>query len=126
MLLSRHTRRRSFIMGLGGTAAWPLMARAQRPDGMRLIGVLMGVESGPDQRARITAFRKGLQESGWADDRNLRIDVIWGPGDAQHVKADAAELVRKSPDVILANGPIPTLGIAKDDAQHTHRVCAGA
>src|SRR5947209_19373819 len=110
MLLSRHTRRRDFITLLGGAAAaLPLAARAQQGDRMRRIGVLMGMESGPDARTRIAAFRQALRESGWTDDRNVRIDVIWGPGDPEHVRADAAELVRKSPDVILAGGPVTTL-----------------
>src|SRR5207249_1740850 len=107
-------RRREFIALLGGAAAaWPLAAHAQLPGGTRLIGVLMGIESGPDARTRIAAFRQGLREAGWIDDRNVRIDVIWGPGDPEHVRADAAELVRKSPDVILANGPVPTLELQK-------------
>jgi hypothetical protein len=47
----------------------------------------MGIESGPDARTRIAAFRQALRESGWTDDRNVRIDVIWGPGDPEHVRA---------------------------------------
>jgi putative tryptophan/tyrosine transport system substrate-binding protein len=106
--------RRQFISLLGGAAAaWPLAARAQQPQGIRLIGVLMGIESGPDARTRIDAFRQGLREAGWIDDRNIRIDVIWGPGDPEHVRADAAELLRKLPKVILANGPVPTLELQK-------------
>jgi putative ABC transport system substrate-binding protein len=106
-------RRREFITLLGGAAAWPLAARAQQGDRMRRIGVIMGIESGPDARTRIAAFRQALRESGWTDDRNVRIDVIWGPGDPEHVRTDAAELVGKSPDVILAVGPVPTLELQK-------------
>jgi putative tryptophan/tyrosine transport system substrate-binding protein len=106
-------RRRAFITLLGGAAAWPCAARAQQPERMRLIGVLMGIESGPDARTRIAAFRQGLREAGWIDHRNVRIDIIWGPGDPEHVRADAAELVRTSPDVILAAGPVPTLALQK-------------
>jgi DNA-binding LacI/PurR family transcriptional regulator len=103
--MASHIRRRTFLAALGAAAAsWPLAARAQQPDRMRHVGVLMGIESGPDARTRIAAFRQALRESGWTDDRNVRIDVIWGPGDPEHVRADAAELVRKSPDVILASG----------------------
>src|SRR5262249_49134290 len=105
--------RRAFMSLLAAAAAWPLAARAQQGERMRLIGVLMGVESGPDPRPRIAAFRQGLREAGWIDHRNVRIDVIWGPGDAEHVGADAGELVRASPDVILANGPVPTLALQK-------------
>jgi ABC-type uncharacterized transport system substrate-binding protein len=106
-------KRREFITLVGGAAAWPLAARAQQPERMRRIGVLMGIESGPDARIRIAAFRQGLREAGWIDHRNVRIDVIWGPGDPEHVRADAAELVRTSPDVILASGPVPTLALQK-------------
>jgi putative ABC transport system substrate-binding protein len=106
-------RRREFITLIGGAAAWPIAASAQQPERMRRIGVLMGIESGPDARTRIAAFRRGLRELGWIDDRNIRIDVIWGPGDPGHVRSDAAELVRKSPEVILANGPVPTLELQK-------------
>src|SRR4029453_10628030 len=101
--MSAKLERRDFIKVIAGSiAAWPLAARAQQPERMRLIGVLMGIESGPDARTRIAAFRQGLREAGWIDHRNVRIDVIWGPGDPEHVRADAAELVRTSPDVILA------------------------
>jgi putative ABC transport system substrate-binding protein len=106
-------RRREVITLLSGVAAWPLAARAQQTEQLRRIGVLMGIESGPDARTRIAAFRRGLRELGWIDDRNIRIDVIWGPGDPGHVRSDAAELVRKSPEVILANGPVPTLELQK-------------
>src|SRR4029453_13882776 len=106
-------KRRQFIMLLGGAAAWPLAARAQQPERMPLIGVLMGIERGPDGRPRIAAFRQGVREAGWIDDRNVRIDVIWGPGDPEHVRADAAELLRKSPDVFPAAGPVPTLELQK-------------
>ena len=76
MLLSRHTRRREFITLLGGAAAaWPLAARAQHPERMRRIGVLIGfAEDDQEQRARTAAFLKRLQELGWTDGRNLRIE----------------------------------------------------
>jgi putative tryptophan/tyrosine transport system substrate-binding protein len=80
---------------------------------MRRIGVLMGIESSTDARTRIAAFRQGLREAGWIEDRNVRIDVIWGPGDPEHVRTEAEELLRTSPDVIVANGPVPTLELQK-------------
>jgi putative tryptophan/tyrosine transport system substrate-binding protein len=108
-----HIRRREFITLVGGTAAaWPLAARAQ-PERMRRVGVLMGIESDPDARARVAAFRQELRQLGWSEDRDIRIDVIWGAGDADHVRTDAAELIGKSPDVILANGPVPTTELQK-------------
>ena len=104
--------RREFITLLGGAAVWPLAAYAQ-PERMRRVGVLMGIESDPDARARVAAFRQELRQLGWSEDRDIRIDVIWGAGDADHVRTDAAELIGKSPDVILANGPVPTTELQK-------------
>jgi putative tryptophan/tyrosine transport system substrate-binding protein len=107
-------KRRDFIVLLGGaTAAWPLAARAQQAEHVRRIGVLMAIESDPDARARIAAFRSRLLELGWSEDRNLRIDVVWGEGDPDHVRTDAADLLRRAPDAILANGPVPTMEISK-------------
>src|SRR5262245_14473769 len=105
-------RRRQFLMLLGGAAAaWPLAARAQ--ERVRKVGLLMGTESDPDARARVKAFRQRLGELGWSEDRNARIDVVWGAGDADHVRADAAELIRESSDVIVTNGPVPTIEAGK-------------
>ena len=106
-------KRREFITLLGGAAAaWPLAARAQQAERVRRIGVLMGIESDPDARIRIAAFRQRLRELGWSEER-ARIEVIWGASDAEHVAADAADLLRQSPDVIVTNGPIPTTQIKK-------------
>ena len=100
-------KRREFITLLGGAAAvWPLAARAQQSERMRKVGLLMGIESDPDARARVKALRQRLGELGWSEDRNIRTDVVWGAGDADHVRADAAELIRESPDVIVTNGPV--------------------
>src|SRR5262249_50960617 len=107
-------KRREFITLVGSAAAtWPLAARAQQRDGVRVVGVLMGNESGPEPRSRIAAFRKALRDSGWVDDRNVSIRIVWGPGDSDSVRADAVELVGKAPDVILANGPVPVLELQK-------------
>ena len=96
-------RRREFITLLGGAAAWPLAARAQQPDRMRRIGVLMfGAESDPVQQARLAAFLDGLQQLGWTDGRNVRIDTRWPAGGADRSRTFAAELVGLAPDVILA------------------------
>jgi len=76
-------RRREFITVLGGlAAAWPLSVRAQQPDGMRRIGVLMGfAEADREGQAFAAAFREGLQQLGWAEGRNIRIDTRWAtPG----------------------------------------------
>ena len=95
--------RREFITLLGAAAAaWPLAARAQQPDGMRRIGVLMGLaEDDPETRARFAAFRQGLEKRGWSEGRNVRIDYRFAPASAQ-VQVLAKELVALQPDVILA------------------------
>jgi hypothetical protein len=78
-------QRREFVILLGGSAAaWPLAARAQQPERMRRIGVLMGTAADdPESKARIAAFAQGLQQSGWTDGRNVSIDIRWGAGDVQ-------------------------------------------
>jgi putative ABC transport system substrate-binding protein len=98
-------KRREFITLLGGSAAWPLTARAQQDDRMRRIGVLMNTAADePEAQARLTAFMQGLQELGWAVGRNLRVDYRWSPlpGDLARLQKDAAELVALRPEVILA------------------------
>jgi len=97
-------RRRTFITLLGGTAvAWPLGARAQQPERMRRIGVLMPyAEDNPVGQARLTAFLEGLRQLGWADGRNVRIDTRWGAGDASLTRTYARELVALAPDVVMA------------------------
>ena len=98
-------KRREFITVLGSAAAWPLAARAQQPERMRRIGVLMSLASeDPEGQARLAGFVQGLQEAGWNDGRNLHIDTRWGAGDADRHRRYAAELVGLRPDVILASG----------------------
>jgi len=98
-------RRREVLTLLGGAVAvWPIAARAQQPDRMRRIGVLMSVADGPEGKARLGAFLEGLQQLGWTDGRNVRIDQRWGAGDAERARKYAAELVALGADVILASG----------------------
>jgi putative ABC transport system substrate-binding protein len=96
-------RRRKFITLLGGTVvAWPLAARAQQAERMRRIGVLMSLAADdPEGKARLAAFVQRLQELGWSDGRNVRIDYRWAVSDAERTRY-AAELVALAPDVILA------------------------
>jgi putative ABC transport system substrate-binding protein len=105
-------RRREFIAALGGTAAvWPLAARAQQGDRMRRIGVLMGfAESDPVAQARFAAFREGLQNLGWAEGRNIRVDTRWAtPGDVESMQRCAKELVALQPELVLSsNSPATT------------------
>jgi ABC-type uncharacterized transport system substrate-binding protein len=96
--------RREVITLLGGAAAWPLVARAQPREQRRRIGVLMNLAADdPESLARIGAFLQGLQQLGWTDGRNVRIDYRWAAGDADRFRKYAAELVGLVPDVILAN-----------------------
>jgi ABC-type uncharacterized transport system substrate-binding protein len=95
-------RRREFITFLGGTAAWPLAARAQQPERMRRVGVLMPLAAGdPGAQARLAAFLQGLQEQGWTVGRNVQIDIRWAAGEPKLFRQHAAELVALAPDVIL-------------------------
>jgi ABC-type uncharacterized transport system substrate-binding protein len=98
-------RRRTFIILLGGAAMWPLAARAQQGERVRRIGVLMrGSADDSDEQARLTGFLQGgLEEWGWSDGRNVRIDVRWSAADPDRRRRYAAELVALSPDVILAD-----------------------
>src|SRR5262245_26288201 len=99
-------RRREFITLLGGAAAaWPLAARAQQPDRMRRIGVLMpATADNAEYQARMAAFLHGLQQLGWSDGRNVRIDTRWAAGDANLIRKYVAELIALAPDVMLAPG----------------------
>jgi putative ABC transport system substrate-binding protein len=97
-------RRREFIALLGGAAAgWPLAARAQQPERMRLVGVLATLAEGdPEVKAWLAAFEEGLQKLGWRQGRNIRIDYRWAGGDDQLLQTYAAELVGAAPDVLFA------------------------
>jgi ABC-type uncharacterized transport system substrate-binding protein len=97
--------RRECITLLGGAAAtWPLAARAQQPELMRRIGVLINLNADdPEGRARLAAFLEGLRELGWTDGRNIQIETRFGGGDVGRIRAHAAELVALAPDVVVAN-----------------------
>src|SRR5262249_53341194 len=99
-------RRRDFIALIGGVVAdWPLAARAQQPNRMRRIGVLMSLAADePEGQARVAAFVQGLRELGLTEGRDMRIDIRWGVGSADDARKYAAELVALAPDVILASG----------------------
>jgi putative ABC transport system substrate-binding protein len=97
-------RRRKFIRLIGAAAAWPLAARAQQPDRIRRIGAFAGIGDDAEGQARFAAFLQGLQQLGWTDGRNVRIDYRWGGGNADNIRRHAAELAALAPDVILAAG----------------------
>jgi putative ABC transport system substrate-binding protein len=96
-------RRREFIAGLGGAAAWPLAARAQQPGQMRRIAVL-GFISDPEG---FTAFQQHLQEMGWIEGRNVRFDPR-SPSRVEDIRVQAAELVASTPDVIVSTSNLAT------------------
>jgi putative ABC transport system substrate-binding protein len=98
-------RRREFITLLGGAAVWPVAARAQHTERMRRIGVLTSsTMHDPASKARLGAFQQGLQQLGWIDGRNMRIEYRWAAGDPDDLRKYSAELAALAPDVILANG----------------------
>jgi len=89
---------------LGGAAAWPVAARAQQPDRVRRVGVLMTIaEDDPEAQARLSTLRAHLEQLGWTDRHNVQIDTRFGEGDADRIRKSATELVALAPDVILAN-----------------------
>jgi putative tryptophan/tyrosine transport system substrate-binding protein len=99
--------RREFITLLcgGAVAASPLKARAQQTDKMRRIGVLTAVAAGdPDFQMNIAAFAQGMEQLGWSDGRNVRIDYRSSAGDAERTRTYATELVSLRPDVVFASG----------------------
>ena len=107
-------KRRQFITLLGGAAAWPLAARAQQAERVRRIGVLTAfAEDDPEIRARLAAFRQGLEKRGWSEARNVRIDYRFAPASAQ-AQVLAKELVALQPDVILAHSTSVTAALQRE------------
>jgi putative ABC transport system substrate-binding protein len=105
-------RRRDFIGAIVGSAVWPIVAHAQQPDRMRRIGVLMGFpESDREGQAFVAAFREGLQKLGWAEGRNVQIDIRWGAADTANARRYAAEIVALAPDVIVTGASAATAAV---------------
>src|SRR5215831_5156391 len=98
-------RRREFIAGLSVATMRPLATQAQQSERIRRIGVLLGAttEHDPEAEARVAALRHGLEELGWVDGRNVRIDYRFAGGDADRIRTYVRELVTSAPDLILAN-----------------------
>ena len=116
-------KRREFITLLGGAAAWPIAARAQQPTRMLRIGVLISTAADdPEVQTRNTAFLQGLQQLGWTDGRNVRIDFRGGAGNADAIRNYAAELVALAPDIILASGTASIGPVAAGDPHGADRV----
>jgi putative tryptophan/tyrosine transport system substrate-binding protein len=98
-----HLGRREFIGVLGGVAAWPLAARAQQGERMRRIGALLPFTADDAEgKAIVAALQRGLQELGWMDGRNIRVEYRWGGRNVERTRAYAAELVGLSLDLIFA------------------------
>jgi putative ABC transport system substrate-binding protein len=101
-------KRREFITLLGGAAAWPVTARAQQGQRVRLVCILEGISvNTPGSKARYAAFLKELQQLGWTSGRNLQIEVRYAEGDEAAIRKYAEELVALAPDVLVAAGGAP-------------------
>jgi putative ABC transport system substrate-binding protein len=107
-------KRREFIGGLAGAAAWPVVAWAQQGDRVRRIGMLMpGDENDPLMKPRLSAFTQALADLGWTDGRNLRMDLR-RYGDINRIRAFAQELVGLQPDIILTNATPETVALQRE------------
>jgi len=115
-----NIRRRDFVTLLVSAAAWPLVARAQQPEHMRRVGVLMAMAENEEGRARIAAFRDELHRLGRVGGRNIQIEIRWAAGDEAKLQHFAKELVSLKPDVILAN----TTPAARALQRHTSEIPA--
>ena len=108
-------RRREFITLLGGAAAWPLAARAQQPGQIRRIGLLMIIPEGDSQsRADRDALGSGLHELGWISGRNVDLEYRWSDGDEPLLRKYAAELVGRSPDVLMTEGTAALAAVRRE------------
>jgi putative tryptophan/tyrosine transport system substrate-binding protein len=106
-------KRRQFIAGIGTAAAWPAVARAQQPQRLRRIGVLLpATADDAEYQARVGAFLQGLEQSGWSIGRNVRIDTRWAGANADDIRRHATELAALAPEVILVNGGSPLARIS--------------
>jgi putative tryptophan/tyrosine transport system substrate-binding protein len=113
--MARFIGRRRFLATLGGAAAaWPLAARGHQAEGVRRIGVLLGLAEGAPEVARVAAFRDGLHKLGWADGHNILIEYRWVTLDAEMTQRFAKELVAWQPDVILAHTAPATLALLQE------------
>jgi putative ABC transport system substrate-binding protein len=105
-------RRRDFIQGIAVSSAWPLVARAQQPS-MPVVGVLSGEWPNAVTADRLRAFREGLNDTGYFEGRNVRIEYRWAEGRNERLPALAAELVRLPVNVIVIAGSTPASIAAK-------------
>src|SRR6516162_5659372 len=109
--MASYIRRRKFLASLGGAAAWPLAARAQQREGVRRIGVLIGVADDAETKGWVATFRKRLDELGWRAGDNLQIEERWTAGDPDSNRAFAGELVAVKPDAIFAFSSVAVVAL---------------
>jgi putative tryptophan/tyrosine transport system substrate-binding protein len=108
-------KRREFIAGLGGAAAWPLTARAQHGERVRRVCVLMGIPNDDSEgRAEIAALRQGLAEHGWIEGQTTDIAVRWPGGNLELIESSAKELVQLKPDVLLSRSTPATAALKRE------------
>jgi putative tryptophan/tyrosine transport system substrate-binding protein len=106
-------RRRVFIGLMGVATVWPLVGSVLSATGVRRVGVLMSVADDQEGRSRLAAFRNKLEELGWVESRNLRIEVCWCDADAVRAAACVAEIAGYAPDVIFSSGPEPFMALRR-------------
>ena len=105
-------KRREFITLLGGAAAsWPLAGRAQQNEPLRRIGVLMTTADDREGQRRLSAFREGLEKRGWAEGKNISIEVNWSVSDAERARSVVDELIGRAPELILTSGTPATSAV---------------
>ena len=109
-------KRREFITLLGGAAAaWPLAARAQRPEQMRRVGVLMGLDANDlEGQSEAGALKQGFQKLGWIEGRNLQIEYYWSGGNANRIQASAKALASANVEVIVARSTPAVAALLKE------------
>jgi putative ABC transport system substrate-binding protein len=107
-------RRREFIAGLGGAAAWSVVARAQQPPIRRVTAVIAYTEDDPEVKSYVNAFDQGLQELGWLDGRNVAVQYHYGAGDIDLMQKLAREIVASKPDLIVASSTPMTVALHRE------------
>jgi putative tryptophan/tyrosine transport system substrate-binding protein len=114
-------KRREFIRLVGGAAAaaWPFAARAQQPDQVLAIGMLIGnAEDDPETQARAAAFREGLGRLGWIEGRNVRIDYRFAPAGPDQAQLFAKELIALRPNVLVGNSMPASAALLRETRQY--------
>src|SRR5262249_44229252 len=107
-------KRREFIAALGGAAAWPVVTRGQQIDRTRRVGALLAYQEGDElAQARIAAFRRGLEQLGWAEGRNIQIEYRVTGVDSDRIQRNANDLVGWAPDVLLATPAQAAMSLQK-------------